>query len=125
MKRLSFLLTFAFVLGFTLTSCNDENDDACATWDGEVKAIIESTCSYSGCHSGGTTASMFLAEESNDFTSYAAIKNNLDNGNFMQRVLVDQNMPNPMFVPAGNPTELTQAQLDLLQCWADAGYPES
>lgn len=108
----------------TLVSCEKE-EEPCATWDTEVKTIIESSCSYSGCHSGGTTANMFLAEASNDFTSYAAIKSNLDNGTFEQRVLIDQNMPNAMFVPDGNPTELTQAQLDVLQCWADAGFPES
>ena len=107
-----------------MTGCEKE-EVACATWDGEVKTIIESTCSYSGCHSGGTTANPYLSPGSNDFTTYAGIKSNLDNGNFEKRALIDKNMPNAMFVPAGNPTELTTAQLDILQCWADAGFPEN
>lgn len=125
MKRFFTLLGLATIVSFAVTSCDDEEDEVCATWDDDVRAIVETTCSYSGCHSGGDTANMFLSEASNDYTTYAGIKSNLDNGNFMQRVLVDKNMPNAMFVPEGNPTELTAAQLTTLQCWADAGYPES
>ncbi len=107
-----------------MTNCK-KDDPPCATWDTNVKAIIESSCSYSGCHSGGATANSFIPEGSNDFTTYASIKSVLDNGSFEQRSLVAQNMPPAMFVPPGNPTELTQAQIDVLQCWADEGFPEN
>ncbi|MFK8006410.1 MAG: hypothetical protein AB8H03_08570 [Saprospiraceae bacterium] len=128
MKLLPSLTGILFLaLGIIVfASCKDDDaDDICATWDAEVQPIIEATCAYSGCHSGGASANMFLSAESNDFTSYSAIKSTLDNGKFVQRVLVDKDMPNPMFVPAGNPTELTQVQIDILQCWADDGFPES
>ncbi|MFK7906267.1 MAG: hypothetical protein AB8B69_14140 [Chitinophagales bacterium] len=126
MKQFSVLASILFLmLGMiTLASCEKE-EDVCATWDADIKPIVETTCSYSGCHSGGTTANPFLSPASNDFTSYAAIKANLDNGTFAQRVLVDKDMPPAMFVPPGSPTELTQEQIDILQCWVDAGFPEN
>ncbi|MBL4648420.1 MAG: hypothetical protein JKY03_01725 [Aureispira sp.] len=125
MKLLSSVTSILFItLGIiTFESCAKE--EVCATWDVDVKPIIAATCSYSGCHSGGTTANAYLAPESNDYTSYAAIKANLDNGKFKLRALTNKDMPNASFVPAGMPTALTQAQLDVLQCWVDAGFPES
>ncbi|MFK8101863.1 MAG: hypothetical protein AB8G15_05045 [Saprospiraceae bacterium] len=133
MKLFPFLLATLMLVGITTTSCNndDDKDDEnivtpCGTtWDSEVQAIIQTSCAYSGCHSGGSTANEFIPEASNDYTSYAAIKANLDNGTFEKRALIDKNMPNPMFVPAGNPTELSQEELELLQCWADADFPEN
>lgn len=125
MKLFSSLTSIFFLtLGIiSFESCAKE--EACATWDVDVQPIVAATCSYSGCHSGGTSANAFLPQESNDYTSYTAIKSSLDNGKFKLRALVNKDMPNAMFVPAGQPTALTQEQLDILQCWADAGYPES
>jgi hypothetical protein len=125
MKLFSSVTSILFItLGIiTFESCAKE--EVCATWDADIEPIIATTCSYSGCHSGGTTANAYLSAESNNYTSYAAIKASLDNGKFEQRALVSKNMPNAMFVPAGMPTALTQEQLDILQCWVDGGFPEN
>jgi hypothetical protein len=125
MKLFSSVTSILFLtLGIiTFESCAKE--EVCATWDADVQPIIAASCSYSGCHSGGTTANGYLAPESNDYTSYSAMKASLDNGKFELRALVNKDMPNASFVPTGMPTALTQDQLDVLQCWVDAGFPES
>lgn len=115
------ILLFGF--GLSLSSCQKE--DSCnATWDTNVKPIIAASCSYSGCHSGDSTASSFLSARSKDYTDYAGIKTSLDNGTFNQRVLVDKTMPSS-FAPQGRPKTLTDAELEILQCWVDAGYPQN
>jgi hypothetical protein len=30
----------------------------------------------------------------------------------------------PDYAPEGRPRDLTQEQLDLIECWLDSGYPE-
>jgi predicted CxxxxCH...CXXCH cytochrome family protein len=125
MKLLSSVTSILFLTVGIITFESCAKEEVCATWDVDVKPIIAATCSYSGCHSGGTTANGYLPQESNDYTSYAAIKASLDNGNFELRALVNKNMPNASFVPAGMPTALTQDQLDILQCWVDGGFPEN
>jgi len=114
------LLSFSFII-----SCGDDDElDPCdsfdATYNGDVKAIIDASCAYSGCHSGGADASTFIPAGSNDFTTYAALKPGLDAGGFNARALVAKDMPPAAFVPAGFPTELTAEELEnaLFLFWA-------
>ena len=136
MKKLK-ILQFAMLL-FTVTffaACNDDDDDdmmdddmveACdsytATYNGDVKAIINNSCAYSGCHSGADGSGGIL-EASRDFTTLSGIQASLDSGIFDTRALDLKNMP-PSYAPEGSPTELTAEQLEILTCWKDAGYPE-
>jgi len=124
MKSVTYLLgILLFCFGLTMNSCQKE--DSCdATWDTNVEPIIASSCSYSGCHSGDTTASTFLSLGSKDYTNYAGIKASLDNGAFKQRVLISKDMPS-VYAPQSRPQTLTNEQLDILQCWVDAGFPEN
>lgn len=125
----NYYLLFALLFGAVVftTSCKDDEVDPCddlnATYDGAVKGIIDSSCAYTGCHSGGFSAQ--IPDDAIDFTNYAGLQASLNAAKFEKRVLDDKNMPPEAFVPPGSPTELTDAQLELLQCWADAGYPEN
>jgi len=125
-----YLIFFALIsVSFILACGDDDTVDPCdslsATYNGDVKAIIDGACAYSGCHSGGTDANANIPMGSNDFTTYAALQPGLDAGGFNARALQARNMPPADFVPAGFPTELTEEQLELLICWRDAGYPEN
>jgi len=113
-------LSFLAVTSLYLVSCGDDPDppvascdDVDATYDGDVKAIINS-CSNASCH-GGTN--MNIPENTRNFTSFIGLNAVTNSGLLVKRVITDQDMP-----PSG---ALSQAQLDLLQCWADAGYPEN
>lgn len=120
MKRSYYLLT-VLVMVFCLVQTSCKDDDACdslnATYDGDVKAIINSTCSYDGCHNS-TNPSI------PDYSTYSGLQPNLNADKFGLRVLDNKTMP-PSTVPDGSPSELTSAQLELLQCWADDGYPQN
>jgi len=122
---LLFLLSFFFII-----SCGDDDEiDPCdsiaASYNGDVKGIINASCAYAGCHSGGTTANPGIPVGSNDFTNFTSLQSVIGSGTFNARAIEAQNMPPAAFVPPGNPTELTEEQLEILTCWRDAGYPEN
>jgi len=102
-----------------MISCGDSEpdpvtcDDVDATYDGDIGTLL-SGCSNSNCHGGTNTD---IPEESRNFTTFAGLNTVISSGSLVQRVITDQTMP-----PSG---ALSQSQLDLLQCWADAGYPEN
>lgn len=124
MKKLSIL--FIALLSFTIfqaCSKDDNGPDCSATYEADVKSIIDRSCAYSGCHSG-TDAGMFVSADSKDYTNYEGLRTTLFNGAFITRSVDSLNMP-PFYTPDGNPKELTQAELDILTCWADNGFPES
>ncbi len=115
-----FFLFFLAMASIYLVSCGDEDPpvvDPCdsinASYEGDVKAII-SGCANSNCH-GGTN--MDIPEVSRDFTTYAGLNAVTTSGILVKRVITDKTMP-----PSG---ALSQANLDILQCWADAGYPQN
>jgi len=120
---LKFLIVFLSV--GLVVSCSDDGDDSkvdaicdqhTATYDGDVKEIINSSCAYAGCHVDNFA--------SGNFTTYDGMKTHLDDGKFEDRVLILKNMP-PDYAPEDKPSELTAEQLEILTCWKDAGYPEN
>ena len=115
MKNIASLITLSFILVFIFESCKEntlepECDGSMPTYDADVKALIDDNCTNAACHASGSPRG--------DFTAFATLKPDLDNGKFEERVLTKQNMPK------GSAT-LTQAQLNMLQCWVESGYPEN
>lgn len=72
-----------------------------ATYTANVKSIIDSKCV--SCHSG--------------YSSYAGLSGIIGNGQFKTHVLTDQDMPKD--------GSLTQDQINTIQCWVNAGYPQN
>lgn len=72
-----------------------------ATYDANVKTIINSKCV--SCHSG--------------YSSYSGLSGIISNGQFKKHVLTDQDMPEN--------SSLKQDQINTIQCWVDAGYPQN
>jgi len=83
------------------------------SFEENIQALINTNCAYSGCHISGTGLPVL--------SNYEGVKAQVENGRFEDRVLVRQNMPPGN---ASGPTELSEADLFLLQCWIDQGYPE-
>lgn len=120
-------ISFALMIGFLAYSCGDDEEpiDPCdsvtATYNGDVKAIINNSCAYFGCHDGSNGN---IPEEARDLTTYAGLVASTTNGKFKTRVIDVKNMPNPDITPDDKPQELTAAELQIMQCWHDAAYPE-
>ncbi|KAA3635253.1 MAG: hypothetical protein DWQ02_10145 [Bacteroidetes bacterium] len=99
--------------------------DLCDTIDvaynDEIKTLINLNCSYSGCHDGN------LAGIGN-FTNYEGLLSRLENGSIKSHAIdlpkEDPDHMPPYYTPAGNPTDLTTEEADMLLCWILSGYPE-
>ncbi len=123
MKKHVFFLLLSLLI-ITVFACKKEDDSCKTTYSDEVKAIIDNSCAYSGCHSG-STASAWVTEGSKDYTNYEGMLDNLNNGKFAARVLDLKTMPPAAnFIPEGKPTELTADELDIITCWVENKYPK-
>lgn len=93
----------------TDTSSTDTTDTSSfvpCSYSGVIESIITTNCAVTGCHVAGFG--------SGDFTSYAGVKDKVDNGDRIRvRVLDDKNMP------PGTP--LSQADRDSIDCWLNNG----
>jgi len=99
-----------------------------ATWDLNVQSIISTYCtgtngSTPNCHAG--PGSNFRGFE--DITTFAGFVSEGFNSNlFEQRVIISAGTSNsmpPSF--SSGPTMISMAELEILQCWVDAGFPEN
>lgn len=76
----------------------------------DIKPIMDNHCNSPSCHAPGGTAP-------GDFTAYPEIKQKVDNGTMVHRVLKVQDMP-----PAG---PLSYLELSKLNCWISSGAPNN
>jgi hypothetical protein len=91
--------------------------NACATtisYSVTVTPIVSANCSSSGaCHG--------VSSANGDYTSYAGLKTDADNGKLNNRVIVNNNTHNPpAFVPA-----LSSADKDKINCWIQQNSPNN
>ena len=97
-----------------MNSCSKDDtrtakcDGSNLTYISGVSTIINTNCNSSSCHGAGSSNGVF--------TSYAGLSGAISNGSFNSRVIDKQDMPQG--------SELSQPQLNQLQCWVDNGYPE-
>lgn len=126
--RSIFTLSFAFAVLFS-GSCTTDTlpeptptpcDNVMPTYTTNIRPIIEESCSYSGCHLGGAPGL---------YDNYGGLLADLESGLFRQRVLLRKDDPNvgmpPDYAPEDRPKDLTDEELILIECWLEAGYPES
>lgn len=110
------LLVALFLLGALGTiGCSREKlepvcDGSTPTWESGMDSIMTLNCLGSSCHGAGSRRG--------DFTSFSGIEPFLTNGKFTREVLEKQSMPQ-------GAATLTQAELNLIQCWFETGYPEN
>ncbi len=120
------------VIAACCSSCNSDkldpvlpaDCDVLVTYDNQVKSIIDRSCAYSGCHDGNGGGN-----PPGNFQSYSGLESFLNDQEFKKFVidLKDDEvvgMP-PSYAPAGNPQDLTDEELELIQCWISSAYPEN
>ncbi|MFK7772985.1 MAG: hypothetical protein AB8F94_12640 [Saprospiraceae bacterium] len=120
MKKFIFFFS-ALVAISIFYSCKDE--EPCATYEADIKSIVDKSCAYSGCHSGAD-AGMWVPADEADYTNYDGLLNSLDNGSFALEVIDSLTMP-PFYVQDPHPKELSQSELDIIDCWIKDGYPKN
>jgi len=118
MQKISILLVFLSFMIWLSCSRDVAPEITCegvATYELNMKMIVETNCVYSGCHDGGSGVNGV-------FFDYEGLKPFLDDGGFEGRVVSKQDMP-PSY--ATGPKELTPEELDLVVCWIAEGYPQN
>lgn len=94
------------------------------TFDNQIRPIIQSSCSYSGCHDGAGIGPL-------NYNSYEGMLPHLQSGSFENRVvnLVDDailGMPPDIGVYEESiKSDLTEDEFTLMNCWLEAGFPEN
>lgn len=92
-----------------------------ATYNGDIKAIIDINCAHSGCHVTGGGAP-------GDFTTYNGMSNDFNDSGIRESVVVLRHDPEHGMPPNSNdndgPKDLTDEEFKIMQCWINAGYPE-
>lgn len=101
------------ILGITLiiAACQKDSPADCdtvPTYNSNVKEIIDSNCTLSGCHDGGSGAP-------GNFKNFQGLNQVTTSGAFSRRVIDIKDMP-----ASGS---LTDAEFNILKCWAAEGFP--
>lgn len=88
-----------------LTLC----DTISPTYVTDIEPIINQSCAIAGCHTATNGNGI-------PYTNYEQVKEKVDSGKFRKKVIEDKTMPK-----IGS---LTEDQLQLIECWLDAGAPK-
>ncbi|MEM7104272.1 MAG: hypothetical protein AAF502_14130 [Bacteroidota bacterium] len=129
MKAFLSLLTLVVAIGF-FSSCDLDKiperpaptfcETAMVSYEDDIRPLIDNNCAYSGCHVGGAPQG--------DFRTYDGLVPKIEQGLFETRVFDLRDDPTngmpPDWAPNG-PANLTQDQIDILQCWIMDGYPRN
>ena len=123
-----------FLLSLCLSSCTNDVlpppdkpgfcDSIMASYNTNVKAIIDESCAYSGCHDGSGGIGP------GNYSSYSGILPVLESTSFRNRVLVQKDdvglgmPPNASVYTQSKKDDLTEAELQIIECWLNAGHPE-
>ncbi len=133
MKAIRYLF-FPFIITLLLLSllqCTSDKtplidlSDACMTievsYDLNIKPIIDNSCALGGCHING-------GDGPGIYTNYSNLVPFFEDGSFKRTVIEQRDDPNigmpPDWSNNGAPKDLTAAQIDLVKCWVESGYPE-
>jgi hypothetical protein len=136
MKILFYVFGLISILGIALStpSCMSKKleqvepelcDTVMVTYESHIKEIIDNSCAYAGCHDGAGGIGP------RDYTNLGGMQTHLDNGSFKERVIDQKDdeaigmPPNQSVWPQSLKDDLTDEELELMQCWINAGYPEN
>lgn len=133
MKKISILLFAVFAVWVGTHGCTNDVlpkpdlqvlcDTIQVSYENGIKAIIDQSCAYSGCHAPGGIGT-------GNYTTYNGLLPVLQSGLFEERVITLRNdpavgmPPNASVYPESIKDDLTEEELLLIQCWLLAGFPE-
>lgn len=117
------LFTIAFWSSCTTDQLPEPMEAVCSgdtpTYANDIKFIIDASCAYSGCH---------LDSSPGRFDNYNGLLPYLEDNTLRQRVIVQRGDPiigmPPNSAPNGRPENLTAEEIEMVECWLDAGYPQ-
>lgn len=117
MQKISIIVTFfCIVLVFSCTRDESVAEpppcDSAFGYIPDIQPILETNCTYSGCHDGSGATK---------YDTYELLKPKLDDGMFSDRVITRKDMP-PTY--ATGPKMLRDGELDTIRMWILAGAPE-
>lgn len=121
MKKIAHL---AIISSFVMSACSHDpvvslEPDPCAaslSYAVDIFPILDASCNYDGCHAGA-------------YDTYEGIEPKLFSGKLVDRVFQRKDdpalrmPPSSTVYPEVQKESLTQAELDLIQCWINQGYP--
>lgn len=121
--RATFWIFVILIAGCTTDELPEPDPSDCAgpapDYETDIRPIIEQSCAYSGCHLGGAPGV---------YNSYNNLLPDLESGLFRSRVIDLRNDPNngmpPDYAPSDRPADLTADEIQLIDCWLQAGFPE-
>lgn len=126
------LLSISFV-AFILWSAGCASDvvepaEGCdvieASYDINVKDIIDQSCAYSGCHDGAGGIGP------GNYGSYNGLLQDLESGSFGSRVITQKDNPSlgmppdKSVYPQSQQDSLSAIQLEIITCWLQNGFPK-
>ena len=122
-NKTPFAVLFALACFTLWPGCDNDDDDTTGpecnisgvtfSYNTNIKPIIDKHCI--SCHK---TGSGVAEADQFDFTTYEGMESHLEEGHMRDRVVIVKDMPQ------GNPTNMTQAERDSINCWILAGYPK-
>ena len=128
------LLALFQMLFFTSACTNDELpppmvsevcDTLVTSYNTNVRAIIDESCAYSGCHDGAGGIGP------GNYSEYNGLEFTLNSGSFRTRVL-NTEVGTPLAMPPSSSTypqsqkdSLTSEERQIIECWLNAGFPEN
>jgi len=134
MTTSSFLFSTAILFLFAFFSCINDKlpqpetpsfcNDIEASYNTNVKDIVDGSCAYSGCHDGAGGIGV------GNYTSYNGMLNVLESGLLRDRVLGQKDNPangmppDQSVYPESQKDNLTEEELQIIECWLDSGFPE-
>lgn len=128
MKKIAALF---LIIGSVVASCDSdviEPAEGCdliqTSYSTNVKAIIDQTCAYSGCHDGSGGIGP------GDYTTYEGILRFLEDNSFGSRVITLKDNPSlgmppdRSVYPESQQDDLSDTQLEIITCWLQEGFPQ-
>jgi uncharacterized membrane protein len=93
-------------------------DTTSVSYTTDIVPIMNSKCSYSGCHAGANAAAGIPLE------TYAGVKEYLDadKARFISSIIWDGNASN---MPKGASTKMIDCNINTIRAWINAGYPNN
>lgn len=131
-KISSFFFTLSVCIGLTGCYYDTEEelypdsgsvicDTVSVSYTNDIVPIMNSKCSYSGCHAGANAAAGIPLETHAGVKAYLE----LDKARFLSSITWDGSVSNPRNMPQGASTKISDCNINTIKAWINSGYPNN